>query len=379
MRYRTCSKLSWEVSALGFGAMRLPVIDNDAGQIDEPKAIEMIRHAVDQGVNYVDTAYPYHKGASEVLVGKALQGGYREKVKLVTKMPCWLVKEPADFDTFLNEQLARLQTDHLDAYLLHALWDERWEQMKKLDVFSWAARAMADGRIGTLGFSFHGTASLFKEIIDSYDWKLCQIQWNFLNERLQAGTEGLEYAGKKGVAVVVMEPLLGGAIARPPPPVEPVWREANRQPVDVALRWIWDRPEVSVILSGMGTLDQVRENLAIADRSAPGGLSPEEHALVRRVQEAYDELDSVPCTQCGYCVPCPNGVDIPGNTALFNSAVYGNRDLARAIYTHHFSQTARAGACTACRACEEECPQQLEISAWMKRIDAELFVKEETA
>jgi predicted aldo/keto reductase-like oxidoreductase len=374
MQYRKFGKLDWQVSALGFGAMRLPTTD---GEIDESTAIEMMRHAIDQGVNYVDTAYPYHDGKGEVCVGRALQNGYRERVKLATKMPCWLVETPADFDRFLDEQLKKLQTDQIDFYLLHALWRERWEKMQRMDVFAWAEKARAGGRIGHFGFSFHGTLLLFKEVIDAYDWTMCQIQYNLLNEDVQAGTEGLEYAAEKGVAVVIMEPLLGGALASPPPDVQQVWDEAEASPVDVALRWLWNKPQVSVVLSGMSAPEQVQQNLASASRSGVGALSPAERDLVARVQAAYKGLDSIPCTKCQYCMPCPNGVNIPRNFELYNQvAVYGNAGLAKSLYNYHMPEGERASACIACGECEEKCPQQIEISDWMDRVHETLVIEE---
>ena len=379
MQYRKFGKLDWQVSALGFGAMRLPVIDGDSAKIDQAQATEMIRYAIDHGVNYVDTAYPYHREQGEILVGQALQDGYREKVKLATKMPCWLVEKPEDFDKYLDEQLEKLHTAHIDVYLLHALWRERWEKMQKMDVFAWAEKARADGRIGHLGFSFHGTLPLFKEVIDAYDWPMCQIQYNLLNEDVQAGTEGLEYAAEKGVAVVIMEPLLGGALVSPPPDVQRVWDEAGASPVDVALRWLWDKPQVSVVLSGMNAPEQVQENLSSAGRSGVGTLSPEEHDLVARVQEAYKGLDSIPCTKCAYCMPCPNGVNIPRNFELYNQAtVYGNAGLAKSLYNYHMPEAERADACIACDECEEKCPQQIEISGWMSRVHETLVIEENT-
>lgn len=381
MQYRKFGKLDWQVSALGFGTMRLPYLPNEAGDwsdIDEPKATKMVHHAIERGVNYIDTAYPYHEGNSERFLGRALQDGYREKVKLATKMPCWLVKTPDDFDRFLDEQLEKLQTDHIDVYLLHAVWRERWDRMRKMDVFTWAEKALADGRIGHLGFSFHGTLPLFKEVIDAYDWTMCQIQYNLLNEDVQAGTEGLEYAAKKGVAMVIMEPLLGGALVNPPPDVQRVWDEAGQTPADVALRWLWNKPQVSVVLSGMNTLEQVQQNLASAERSGVGILPSEEHDLVARVQEAYKGLDSIPCTKCAYCMPCPNGVNIPRNFEIYNQAtVYGNEGLAKSLYNYHMPEAERASACIACGECEEKCPQQIEISDWMERVHERLFVKED--
>jgi predicted aldo/keto reductase-like oxidoreductase len=374
MQYRQFGQLDFEVSALGFGAMRLPTVN---GKVDEPRATEMIRYAVDHGVNYVDTAYPYHGGQGEVLVGRALQDGYREKVRLATKMPCWLVETPADFDRYLGEQLEKLQTDHIDVYLLHALWHERWVRMRNMGVFEWAEQALADGRIGHLGFSFHGTLPLFKEVIDAYDWTMCQIQYNLLNEDVQAGTDGLEYAAERGVAVVIMEPLLGGALVNPPDAVKSVWDEAGANPVDVALRWLWHKPQVSVVLSGMSALEHVRQNVEIAGRSGVGTLTREELDLVARVQGAYRELDSIPCTKCGYCMPCPNGVDIPRNFELCNqAAVYGNEDLAKSLYNWHMPQEQRAEACIACRECEEKCPQQIPISEWMPRVHETLVLEQ---
>jgi predicted aldo/keto reductase-like oxidoreductase len=382
MQYRKFGKLDWQISALGFGLMRLPYIPNEAGNwsnIDEPKATEMLHHAIDRGVNYVDTAYPYHEGNSERFLGRALQNGYREKVKLATKMPCWLVETPADFDKYLDEQLEKLQTDHIDVYLLHALWRDRWAKMQEMNVFEWAAKAIADGRIGHLGFSFHAPLPLFKEIIDAYDWMMCQIQYNLLNEDVQAGTEGLEYAAEKGVAVVIMEPLLGGALASPPEAVKDVWDEASKNPVDVALRWLWNKPQVSVVLSGMSAMEHVQQNLESAERSGVGTLSQAELDLVAHVQEAYKGLDSIPCTKCGYCMPCPNGVDIPRNFELYNqAAVYGNENLTKNLYSWHMPEEERASACIACGECEAKCPQQIEISDWMCRVHERLLIKEST-
>ncbi len=372
MQYRAFGKSGWRASALGFGAMRLPMKE---GKIDEPEAVAMLREAIDQGVNYVDTAYPYHEGQSEVVVGKALQNGYRERVRLATKMPCWLVNTPADFDTFLNEQLQKLQTDRVDYYLLHALFTSRWEHMQKMRVFEWAEKAIADGRIGALGFSFHDQLALFKEIIDAYDWKMCQIQYNFMNEDIQAGTQGLEYAAAKGTAVVIMEPLLGGLLAKPPAKVQAIWERAGKSAVDMALQWLWNKPGVSVVLSGMSAREQVRQNLASAAESGVGGLSPADLALVAEVYEAYRALSAIPCTKCRYCMPCPQGIDIPRNLEVYNEGViYGNLSLSKALYTWHMRETEMAKNCLACRECENKCPQQIPISAWMPKIHEALFM-----
>lgn len=370
MQYREFGKLNWSVSALGFGAMRLPTIKKeDKTLVDEDEAIKMIRYAIDQGVNYVDTAYPYHDGASEVVVGKALHNGYRDRVKLATKMPCWLIEKPEDFDKFLDEQLQRLQTDHIEFYLLHAIWTNRWEKMQRMQVFDWAETAIADGRIGALGFSYHDSFPLFKEVVDAYDWGVCQIQYNFMNEDVQAGAKGLEYAGEKGLPVVIMEPLLGGLLARPPVKVQQIWDEAGKHPVDMALQWLWDKPEVTTVLSGMSALEQVQQNIESANRSGANTLTPDELELVSRAQETYKDSQAIPCTKCGYCMPCPHGVNIPRNFELYNEGVaYNELGLSRALYNWHFRDSEKASACTTCQLCEEKCPQQIPISEWMPKV-----------
>jgi predicted aldo/keto reductase-like oxidoreductase len=252
MQYRTFGKLDWRPSALGFGAMRLPVINGDPAHIDEAKATKLLRYAIDHGVNYVDSAWPYHRGTSEPFLGRALQDGYRGRIKLATKLPCWLVNEAADFDRFLNEQLARLRTERIDFYLLHALDAARWRVVRDLGVLEWAERALADGRIGQLGFSFHDSYEAFQEIVDAYEgWSFCQIQYNFLDEAYQAGTRGLNYAADRGLGVIAMEPLRGGLLAgragqRPgkgvPPTIQALWDSADRRcsPAEWAFQWLWN-------------------------------------------------------------------------------------------------------------------------------------------
>ena len=373
MQYRRLGTTGREVSALGFGTMRLPVLGDD-GAVDEPAAVEMIRHAIDGGVNYVDTAYPYHGGASEPVTGKALRDGYRRKVLLATKLPVWMVHGLDDCDRLLNEQLARLGDEHVDVYLLHNLTGPSWRRMGQLGVLEWARGAQADGRVGMLGFSFHDDVEAFREIVDGFDWPLCQIQYNLVGEDTQAGTEGLKYAAGKGLGVVIMEPLFGGALAVPPEPIRAAWEAAGRRPADGALQWLWDKPEVACVLSGMSTMDQVHQNVAAATRSGVGSLTGEDHALVARVQGLYRRFSPVPCTKCGYCMPCPHGVDIPRNLELYsNGAVFGGNalTLCRNLYRQLPAGT-QAAACQACRACEDKCPQSIEVSALMPRVAAEL-------
>jgi hypothetical protein len=371
MQYRSFGRLDWKSSALGFGAMRLPVLEGDAGKIDEPEATRMIRYAIDHGVNYVDTAYPYHRGAGEAAVGRALQEGYREKVHLVTKMPCWLVESADDFDRYLNEQLARLQTTYLDFYLLHSLNAASWAKVRDPGVLAWAERALAAGRFRYLGFSFHDGYETFQEIVDASDlWTLCQIQYNYMDEEAQAGRRGLEYAASKGLAVVVMEPIRGGQLAVPPPPVAELWATAPhpRTPAEWALQWVWNQPEVSLLLSGMSTMQQVVENIASADRSAPAALNADELALVARVRDAYRTLIPVPCTGCEYCQPCPNQVAIPQILETYNEAVmYNSMERGRLFYSW-VKPEQRADHCVDCGECETKCPQHIPIARWLAQV-----------
>jgi predicted aldo/keto reductase-like oxidoreductase len=330
----------------------------------------MIRYAIDHGVNYVDSAYPYHGGNSETLVGKALRDGYREQVKLATKMPTFLIKERGDFDKYLDEQLAKLQTNHLDFYLLHGLRKERWPILKQLDVFTWAEQKIKEGKIRHLGFSFHDDLPLFKEIIDAYDgWTLCQIQLNYMDTEYQAGLEGLRYAADKGLAVVIMEPIKGGKLAvTPPKDVQEVWAKSERKrtPAEWALQWAWNRPEVSVVLSGMSEMRHVEENVEYANRSGVGSLTQYELALYDEARNAYNKLGFIGCTGCRYCMPCPQGVEIPTILGLYNEYyMSGQSDEVKNRYWQQVTPETHSTNCVACGQCEEKCPQQLPIRKFM--------------
>lgn len=378
MRYRKFGRLDIEVSALGFGCMRLPTVGGDAAVIDEPEAARMLRYAIDQGVNYVDTAYGYHGGNSELFVGRALQDGYRQKVHLATKMPVWLAKKADDFDRLLDEQLQKLQTDHIDFYLLHALNARAWPTVRDLKITKWAERTIAQGKIHHLGFSFHDTFDAFKGILDDYDgWEFCQIQYNYVDENTQAGRQGLQYAAAKGLAVVVMEPIRGGRLVTLPPSVTEILQRAKTQRTlaDWALQWVWNQPEVSVALSGMSTMQHVVENLASADASGPGTLTAGDLALIHEARDKYRTLFPIPCTDCRYCMPCPNGVWIPHMLDLYNRAIVHNQlEKARRSYNapRREGEDTRAAACIECRECEEHCPQQIPIADWMREIHAVL-------
>jgi predicted aldo/keto reductase-like oxidoreductase len=352
--------------------MRLPLINGDQTNVDETEAIKMVRYAIDNGVNYLDSAWGYHRGKSDIIIGKALQNGYRAMAKVATKLPCPEVTCTADFDRFLNEQLKRLQTEQIDFYLLHHLNAVNWPRMRDLGVLKWADRAIEDGRIANFGFSFHDSFALFQEIIDAYDkWTLCQIQYNYMDEKFQAGTRGLEYAAKKGLAVVVMEPIRGGRLAVPPQPVAKIWAQAAepKTPPEWALRWVWNHPEVTLALSGMSTMEQVTANIASAGYAYPGNLTTADLALVDRVRTAYRALGPVACTACRYCMPCPNGVDIPKVFDYYNEAmIYNAPEKPRHYYKNPrmFNQEQRADKCIQCGVCQEKCPQKIPIPALLE-------------
>jgi predicted aldo/keto reductase-like oxidoreductase len=338
----------------------------------------MMRAAVEKGVNYVDTAWPYHGGQGESIVGRLLKGGLRGKVALATKLPSWLVRTRGDMDAFLDKQLASLQTDHIDVYLLHSLSAGRWENMLELDALSFMEKARAAGKIRYIGFSFHDGLDCFKTIVDAYPWDLCQIQYNLLDENYQAGREGLKYASGKGIGVVVMEPLKGGNITIPmPDELEGAARKAGYSfptLADAGLRWVWNHPEVSLLLSGMSSEEQMLQNIESASRGYPNSMTPEELDLAQAAKDLYTNKMRVPCTACAYCKPCPKGVDIPQCFSnLNNAAISGNWDAQKANYLYILADDRdgkRAGVCVECGLCETKCPQRIPIREKLKEVAA---------
>ncbi len=355
------------------GCMRLPVLDGDMNRIDEAKAIALIRQAIDGGVNYVDTAWGYHGGNSEPLVARALRDGYREKVHLATKLPCYLVRSRGDMDTFLNSQLEKLGTDHIDFYLLHALNRDSWKVVRENGVADFIERAKADGRIRHIGFSFHDDYPVFEEILLFYPWDFCQIHYNFIDETYQAGVKGLRLASSLGMGVVIMEPLRGGGLTHNiPENIRDAWNELQprRSPADWALSWLWDQPEVGIVLSGMTEPAHVTENLQIADRSGIGTLDPATKAHMKKIRDLYHDRIVINCTGCGYCMPCPHDVDIPGSFQYLNlGSMINNWDEGKRLYKLLVaSKGKQASLCIACGECLEKCPQHLPIPETMELI-----------
>lgn len=379
MRYRTIPKTDDQLSILGYGCMRLP---EKNGRIDKPLATRQIYTAIDQGINYVDTGFLYHMGQSEPFLGEVLTGQRRQQVKLATKLPPQSVKTRADMDTILNNQLQRLKTDRIDYYLLHGIEEASWNYLYALDVLTFLDKAKADGRIVNAGFSFHGDRQTFTTIVDAYDWQCCLIQYNYLDEQLQAGAEGIEYAAAQGLGVIVMEPLRGGTLTgKIPQAIQALWNGATikRSPAEWALRWVWNHPGVTVVLSGMNVDAHIQENLRLANDAAPNALTPDELALIGKVTAAYRAVLKAGCTGCRYCMPCPAGVDIPMCLDLYNRvASYGDQKLHNLFrYGIHLggmqsaSERAYASQCINCGQCVQKCPQHLPIPELLPQVARE--------
>ena len=378
MQYRLMGKTGDRVSILGYGCMRFP---HTKGKIDLERTERQIIQAIEQGVNYFDTAWIYHGGRSENILGDILAKGYRDKVFIATKLPLYKIHSVKDMDIILNEQLRKLRTDHIDYYLLHALNTMGgWERLKQAGVNEFAEKARRNGKIRHFGFSFHGSKEDFKGIIDDYPWDFCQIQYNYIDEDFQAGREGLEYAASKGIGVVIMEPLRGGSlVGRMPKEIQEIWdtSAAKRTPVDWALRWLWNQPAVTMVLSGMNEERHIEENTKLADEVKPNALSREELDLYKRVSQQYYKLMRVGCTGCGYCVPCPAGVNIPFCFSYYNARHFFKASHARWQYIGFAGglmggKPSYASLCISCGKCERVCPQHLPIRAKLREVAADM-------
>lgn len=364
MQYRTFGRTGDRISVLGFGCMRFPTLEREGKKvIDEEEAIRMLRYAIDEGVNYIDTAYPYHDGQSEPLVGKALRDGYRQKVFLATKSPVWALESPEDFDRILTKQLERLETGCIDYYLLHALDRDTFEnKVLRFGLIDKIKQAKHKGLVRHIGFSFHDEYEVFQTIVDACEeWDFCQIQLNYIDTEYQAGLKGLHYAARRGLGVVIMEPLLGGRLAVPPVQVEKVL-PASRTSVEWALDYLWNLPEVAPVLSGMSTMQQIEDNLRYADKAQPGMLSSGEVEMLREARRIFRTMALVPCTKCGYCMPCPAGIDIPKVYEAYNMTACRPMKEARAAYD---GLSVGADACVGCGQCENACPQHIAPGEYM--------------
>jgi predicted aldo/keto reductase-like oxidoreductase len=370
------AKLGWKVSALGLGCMRLPPRRINRIRADTKKSIDLIRYGIDKSINYIDTAWPYHLGDSERILGEALKDGYRENIYLATKLPIFLVRKAKDFDKYLTSQMKRLQTDYLDSYFFHALGKSQFEKIKKLKLLKKMEEAKKEGLIRSIGFSFHDTLPVFKEIIDYYPWDIAQIQYNYMDTCIQATTEGLVYAYNKGIAVAIMEPLKGGTLVNPPLEAIEVLNSAKekKSSIEWALQFLWNKPEISVVLSGMGSKKMIDENCEIADRSGINSLTLEDKKTIDNLAQIYRKRIKVPCTACGYCMPCPEGVDIPQNFACLNN-VYLEKSRFRRFQTRRAYRKLKSSKnkvnlnppngngnlCNNCGVCVEKCPQMINI------------------
>ena len=380
MEMRNLGSTGMKVSPIGLGLMRLPLEGGGVGftssrGADFEAGVSLIRHAIDSGINYVDTAFNYLHGESEKVLGAALQDGYRDKVIVATKSPIWMLKEKGDFDSLLAKQMGRLKTDHIDVYLLHCVMKGDWKnKVLPTGTIESLIKAKEDGRVGAIGFSFHDTTDFFKEVVDYAPWDICQIQLNYLDQEFQGGLAAARYAASKGMGVIAMEPLRGGHLANVPDRVADVFNtaERKREPIEWAFDFLWDKPEISLLLSGMTYPEQIDENAAYAARSHVGMLSAEEKALYDKAIDAFHSYNTIPCTGCNYCADCPEGVAIPYNFQTYNQYVLSG-DMDRAKWEWETSiplNGARANACIECGTCEERCPQHIEIIKELKKVTA---------
>ena len=366
MQYRK-DRYGNPISVLGYGCMRFT---QTAGKIDIAKTEKEILEAFHGGVNYFDTAYIYP--GSEAALGDILaRNGIREQVNIATKLPHYLLKKPEDLDRCFSEELRRLKTDHVDYYLMHMLTDTKtWQRLEGLGIVQWLAEKKASGQIRQVGFSYHGNSDMFCKLLDIYDWDFCQIQYNYLDENSQAGATGLHRAAEKGLPVIIMEPLRGGRLTNAlPASAKKIIEPTSLTPAQFAFRWLWDQKEVTCVLSGMNSLDMVKENLATAQVTNPGSLTPEDRAVYAKVVAAINENRKVGCTGCRYCMPCPKGVDIPGTFAAYNRMA---SDGYWKALTEYFMITGvrkdytGPGNCIGCGKCEQHCPQHLPIRQELK-------------
>ena len=374
MQYRKDRKGN-ELSVLGYGCMRFT---RKGSSIDLEKAEKEIMHGIEAGINYYDTAYIYP--GSEAALGEILSRNHcREKVYIATKLPHYMIKSIEGVEKTFQEELRRLKTDYIDYYLMHMLTDtDTWEKLKKMGIVEWIQSKLESGAIRNIGFSYHGHTSMFKQLVDVYDWDFCQIQYNYMDEHSQAGREGLMYAAEKGLPVIIMEPLRGGRLVNLlPKGAKKLFQEdaLKRTPAELAFRWLFDQPEVTCVLSGMNSMEMLTENIKTAEMARPGHFSQEDRELVEKVKAEIQKTVKVGCTGCGYCMPCPKGVDIPVTFRCYNEMYSETKGGARKEYlqcTAFRKNQSSASMCIGCGKCETHCPQQIEIRKELKKAVKEL-------
>ena len=373
MKYRL-DRYGNQISQLGYGCLRFTKKGNS---IDYEKAEKEVLLAIEQGVNYFDTAYIYP--GSEECLGRILdENKCRDRVYLATKLPQYIIRSSAAIDKTFQEELSRLRTDYIDYYLMHMLTDyAEWEHLKELGIEQWIARQKAEGRIRQIGFSYHGETEMFLKILDAYDWDFCQIQYNYLDEYTQAGRKGLQAAAKKGIPVIIMEPLRGGKLATLPDKAREVLASDRKgyTAAELGLRWLWDQPEVTCVLSGMNSAEMINENIRVASEAEPGHLTPEDMQTVAQIKNIIREREKVGCTGCRYCMPCPKGVDIPGNFYYYNLMYMEKKSSARREFAKNMGlrkEPVFASQCVGCGLCEKHCPQHIKIREQLKEADRNL-------
>ena len=373
MKYRK-DKYGVEISQLGYGCMRF---SRKGSQIDFEKAEAEVLAAINEGVNYFDTAYVYP--GSEDCLGKILaKNNLREKVYIATKLPQYLMRSPEAINKTFNEELKRLQTTYIDYYLMHMFTDyAEWEKLKALGIEDWIKTQKEKGTIKNIGFSYHGETEMFLKILDSYDWDFCQIQYNYLDEHSQAGRKGLQAAAAKGVPVIIMEPLRGGKLVKIPEAANKLLQESKNKytPAELGLRWLWDQKEVTCVLSGMNSMEMVKENIRIASDTEAGSFTQEDFELTESIKKIIREKEKVGCTACRYCMPCPKGVDIPGNFYYYNLMYIEKKSSARFEFAQNMAlrkEPGFASQCIGCGLCEKHCPQHLPIREYLKEADKNL-------
>lgn len=379
MKYRTLGKTGIKSSILGFGAMRLPTIDNNPEHVDINETEMMIEYAINHGVNIFDTAWVYHTtdrskpGVSETILGDILSRGFYDKVHISTKMPSWEIKSWEYFDTTLDKQLERLKTDTIDLFFVHSIKDSFYENIKEGGLYEFVDRAISDGRIKHVCFSTHGSYELLNQILDDYDkWECVLTQLNYLDETDNTGLRGVEKINELGLGTIIMEPLRGGKLAqKQPSTVQEIFKKSSKSytPLEWAFNYLWDKKEVNCVLSGMSSLEQVKENIKLVDKTEIGILSDDDKKILRQVKEEYDNLNHIKCTSCNYCMPCPHGVNIPKCFREYNMDLLGDETINSIQYKFHMHEDRQAHNCVNCKKCIESCPQSINIPKELKVVE----------